>query len=186
MFSILAGFTSLLLLPGLKGNAADQSFVTVLQRYFPPWVVGLVCGAGCLAALLPASSFMLGAGTLVSRNVLGHTRWVRPTMLACAGLSLVLWMVAKASLVDYLLLVFNGVAQLAPPIVLGLIWPRVTVWGAASGLVAGIAIAASTVHASTGAWGINVGAVAVIMNLVVCVVVTMLMPVRQSDPAATP
>ncbi|MBV8147592.1 MAG: sodium:solute symporter family protein [Candidatus Eremiobacteraeota bacterium] len=178
VFVLLAGFTALLLVPGLQGPAADQSFLLVIQRYFPPWIVGVVCGAGCLAALLPASVLLLGAATVVSRNVLGHTRWVRPTVLLCAALALVLWFFAKTTLVDLLLLVYNGITQLAPGVMLGLLWRRVNAWAVSAGLVAGEAIAISTLHAPTGPWGINAGLIALIVNALVCVAVTLLSPRR--------
>ncbi len=176
VLTLLAGFTALLVLPGLSGPAADQSFLLVLQHYFAPWVVGLVCGAGCLAALLPASVLLLGAATVVSRNVFGHTRWVRPMVLLCAALSLVLWLFAKTTLVDLLLLIYNGITQLAPGILLGLFWKRVTAWAVAAGLIVGETIAIYTLHSGMGSWGINNGIIALAMNAAVCVFVTLVWP----------
>jgi hypothetical protein len=49
----LAGFSALLLMPGLKGDDVDQSFLRVVQTHYPAWVLGAVAGAGCLAALVP-------------------------------------------------------------------------------------------------------------------------------------
>jgi SSS family solute:Na+ symporter len=63
------GFTALLLVPGLKGPAGDQSFMLVVQKYYSPWVLGFVAGAGCLAALVPASTQILGAASIVSKNL---------------------------------------------------------------------------------------------------------------------
>lgn len=183
-FILLAGFTALLVEPGLIGPAADQSFVLVLQRHFPAWVVGVVCGAGCLAALLPASVQLLAASTLISRNVLNHTRWVRPTILLCAVLAFLLWFFAKTTLVDLLLLVYNGMTQIFPSVILGLFWKRMNVYAAAAGLVAGEAIALYTLHASTGPWGINYGLIAVAVNAALCVLVSLLVPSRQRPPRA--
>lgn len=179
--TLFAGFTALLVLPGLRGPAADQSFLLVLQRYFAPWVVGLVCGAGCLAALLPASVLLLGAATVVSRNVFGHTRWVRPMVLLCAALALVTWLFAKTTLVDLLLLIYNGITQLAPGVLLGLFWKRVTAWAVAAGLVVGEGIAIYTLHSGMGPWGINNGIIALGANSAICVLVTLVSPrvVRQ-------
>jgi solute:Na+ symporter, SSS family len=178
---LLAGFTALLVVPGLKGPAADQSFVLVLQRFFPAWVVGLVCGAGCLAALLPASALLLGGATVVSRNVLGHTRWVRPAVLICSALALVLWLFAKATLVDILLLVYNGITQLAPPVLLGLTWRRMNAWAAAAGLIAGEAFAVFSVHWTSGPYGINPGFIALAINATACVAVALLSPLGAGD-----
>jgi solute:Na+ symporter, SSS family len=178
---LFAGFTALLVAPGLQGPAVDRSFVMVVQRYFPAWVVGLVCGAGCLAALLPASVLLLGAATVISRNVAGHTRWVRPAVLACAALSFVLWFFARATLVDLLLFVYNGITQLVPGVLLGLVWKRVTAIAVWAGLIAGEAIAAYAVHAATGPAGVNSGLIALFVNAAVCVLVTLGSPRSSKD-----
>jgi hypothetical protein len=41
-----AGFTALLIKPGLKGSEVDQSFMLVVQEYYAPWVLGLVGARG--------------------------------------------------------------------------------------------------------------------------------------------
>jgi SSS family solute:Na+ symporter len=186
LFVLLAGFTAMLVVPGLKGPAADQSFLLVLQRYFPAWVVGLVCGAGCLAALVPGSTQLLTAAAVVSRNVLGHTRWVRPMVLVCAVLAFALWFFAKTSLVDILLFIYNGTAQLAPGIVFGLVWKRVNAWAVGAGILAGEVIAVYSVHASSGPWGINLGLIALCVNMLVCAGITLCSPKPAPDPTEVP
>src|SRR5207245_9605414 len=66
-----AGFTALLIKPGLKGSEVDQSFMLVVQEHYAPWVLGLVGAAGCLAALVPAAAQILAAASLLSRNLSG-------------------------------------------------------------------------------------------------------------------
>ena len=58
---LLAGFSALLLAPGLKGDDVDQSFMRVVQTNYSAWVVGAIAGAGCLAALVPGSALILAA-----------------------------------------------------------------------------------------------------------------------------
>jgi solute:Na+ symporter, SSS family len=67
----LAGFSALLLMPGLKGDDVDQSFLRVVQTHYPAWVLGGVAGAGCLAALVPGSALILAAGSLIAKNIVG-------------------------------------------------------------------------------------------------------------------
>jgi len=55
-----AGFTALLIKPGLKGSEVDQSFMLVVQQHYAPWVLGLVGAAGSLAALVPGSRTNFG------------------------------------------------------------------------------------------------------------------------------
>ena len=185
VFMLLAGFTAMLVVPGLKGAQADQSFLLMLQRHFPAWVLGIVCGAGSLAALLPASILLLSASTVMSRNVLGNTRSVRPMVLLCAVLALVLWFFAKTTIVDLLLLVYNGITQIFPAVILGLYWRRMNVYAAAAGIIAGEAIAIYTLHTSGGPWGINPGLIALAVNASVCVVAAVLSPVPEREAAAT-
>jgi SSS family solute:Na+ symporter len=180
---LVAGFTALLVVPGLKGPAADQSFMLLLQRYFPAWVVGVIAGAGCLAALLPASVLLLAAASIASRNVLGHTRWTRPLVLVCAVLALLLWLFAKTTLVNILLLYFNGIVQLLPAVLLGLAWKRVTAWGVAAGMIVGEAIAIYGIPVSFGPWGVNMGVIALAANLLVCIAVTLAAPAYTLNPA---
>jgi SSS family solute:Na+ symporter len=187
IFVFLAGFTALLVVPGLKGPQADQSFVLLLQRYFPAWVLGLVAGAGCLAALLPASVLLLGAASIFSKNVLtdafgvattdrSRIFWTRALVLICAALSLVLWIFAKTSLVDLLLFYYNGITQLLPGIILALVWRRVSAWAVGAGLLAGEIMAAYSLHSSSGPWGINPGFIALLVNVAVCVSVALVFP----------
>jgi SSS family solute:Na+ symporter len=176
VFMLLAGFTAMLVVPGLQGSAADQSYLLAIQRYFPPWLLGLVCGAGCLAALLPASVLLLSASTVISKNVLGHTRWTRPMVLLCAILALVLWFFAKTTLVDILLLVYNGMSQIFPAVVFGLVWNRVNAWAVGAGIITGEAVAVSLLHATSGPWGVNTGLCALCVNVVVCVLIALCSP----------
>ena len=73
-----AGWTALLLIPGLPGTRVDESFMLVVQRYYPPWVLGGVAAAGCLAGLVPASVQLLAAASILSKNVLADQLRDRP------------------------------------------------------------------------------------------------------------
>jgi solute:Na+ symporter, SSS family len=195
LFVFLAGFTALTVVPGLKGPAADQSFVLLLQRYYPAWVLGLIAGAGSLAALLPASVLILGAASIFSKNVLSDAFgvattdrsrliWTRILVLAVAVLALVLWIFAKTSLVDLLLFYYNGITQLLPGVLFGLVWKRVSAWAVLAGLIVGEIIAAYSLHASTGPWGVNSGLLALLANVVVCSAVALALPRKVSPVVA--
>ncbi len=194
-FVLFAGFTALAVMPGLKGTQADQSFVLLLQHYFPAWVLGVVAGAGCLAALLPASVLLLGAASIFSKNVLtdafgvattdrSRIIWTRALVLICAAFALVLWIFAKTSLVDLLLFYYNGITQLLPGVILALVWPRVSAWAVGAGLLAGEILAAYALHLSSGPWGINPGFIALLVNIVICVSVALAFPRRSFSTVA--
>lgn len=189
-----AGLAALLIVPGLKGPAVDQSFLLVVQRYYPPWVMGFVAAAGSLAALVPASALLLGAASVFSKNVLGtfgiatgdaaRMLATRIALLVIALLALGFWLEEQKTLVELLLLYYNGVTQFMPGVVAAFLWPRANAWGVAGGIAAGFAIAIGLTGAHVTLWGANVGFAALLGNVVLMVVVSLLTPARKAPGAA--
>jgi len=186
MLVFFAGFTALLVAPGLKGTAADQSFMIVVQKYYPAWVLGIIAGAGCLAALVPASALLLSAASMISKNVLGdlfnlatsdrsRTRATRVFILLIAAMSLAFWILEKTTMVEMLLLYYNGIAQMLPGLVFGLWWRPVSALAIACGISAGLLTAIYVSYvANLPTWhGINTGLFALAVNVAVCAVVTL-------------
>jgi SSS family solute:Na+ symporter len=169
----LAGFTALVVTPGLKGAAADQSFLLVVQRYYPAWVLGIIGAAGCLAALLPASAQLLGASSVFAQNVLGNARATRAFVIVIAIGAFVMWLNWNKTLVDLLLLYYNGVTQFAPAFIFGIYWKRANAWAIGSGIVAGEVVAFYLWHHNISLWGLNPGLFALVVNVVVCVTVAL-------------
>ncbi len=180
-----AGFTALVLLPGLKGPEADQSFMLVVQRYYPPWVVGLLAGAGCLAALIPASGQLLAAASIFTKNVLGdwlntatsdraRMRATRLVVLVVAVLALLFWLYEKTTLVNLLLIAYNGVTQFFPGAVLAFAWRRTSAWGVGAGIIAGLVVlAVLALSGISTVGGINAGFFALLINAAVCAIVSL-------------
>ena len=78
--AVLSGFLGLMLLAGLfrgadraglKGTAVDQSFLLVVQHFYPSWILGLIAAAGALAALIPASALILAGASVITKNIAG-------------------------------------------------------------------------------------------------------------------
>ncbi len=194
MLMFFAGFSALLIVPGLHGPAADQSFMLVVQRFYAPWVLGLVAGAGALAALVPVSGQLLGAASVLAKNVLGdlchvgesdvgRTTVTRVLVIVIAVLALVLWLYAKTTLVDLLLIYYNGITQMLPGVVFALIWPRVRAVPVAAGIAAGL-ITTILLRDSISVHGLNVGFLALLVNLLVCVGLTLLGNKKPADRSA--
>ena len=164
-----AGWTALLLIPGLQGKAADESFMRVVQQYYPPWVLGGVAAAGCLAGLVPASVQLLAAASILSKNVLAdqfgvaregaaQTRATRAFVLLVAGAAFGFWLYAQTSLVGLLLIAYNGITQMFPGVALSFLPRRPAALSVGAGLATGIAVlvvAAARGVAIVG--GLNVG-----------------------------
>jgi SSS family solute:Na+ symporter len=192
VFVYFAGYTALLVMPGLTGPAVDRSFMLVVQKYYSPWVLGFVAAAGCLAGLVPASVQILAAASIVSKNVLadtfgiattdaGQTRAARILVLVVALLAFLFWVYAKTTLVGLLLIAYNGITQLFPGVVLSFARVRPAPAGVAAGIVTGIAALAAFALAHLGVvGGINVGMVALALNFAVTILVGYLIAVSAS------
>jgi SSS family solute:Na+ symporter len=182
----LAGFTALVVTPGLKGAAADQSFLLVVQRYYPAWVLGIIAAAGCLAALLPASAQLLGASSVFAQNVIGNARTTRFLVIVIAIGAFVMWLNWNKTLVDLLLLYYNGVTQFAPAFIFGIYWKRVNAWAIGSGILAGEVVAFYLWHHNIALWGLNPGLFALVVNVLVCVAVVLATRHGRNVPVTSP
>ena len=171
-----AGWTALLLIPGLQGPKADESFMLVVQRYYPPWVLGTIAAAGCLAGLVPASVQLLATASILSKNVLAdqfgvardpatQTWATRGCVLLVAFAAFFFWLEAKATLVGLLLIAYNGITQLFPGVALSFLPRRPAAGSIAAGILTGIVILAwASTHAVSVAAGLNIGLVALAAN----------------------
>jgi SSS family solute:Na+ symporter len=187
---LFAGLTALVLVPGLKDTQVDRSFLLVVARFYPPWVLGLVVAAGALAALIPASAILLGAAGTFTKNVLGafgiatadaaRVRATRISVLAIAVLALVFWLKEQRTLVELLLIYYNAATQFMPGVVAAFCWRRATAWGVAAGIGTGIILALLLSFAGVAPWGINAGLIALFANVAVMVAVSVATPRRSS------
>lgn len=185
-----AGFTALLVKPGLKGPEVDQSFMLVVQEHYPAWLLGLVAGAGCLAGLVPASAQILAAASLLSRNLLPAkeervTQRTRLCIIVLALLAFLLWVFNRVTLVGLLLVGYSGITQLFPGVVLSLRKRPPHAFSVAIGII--VALVLLTVFAVQGTsviYGANVGTVALAVNTVCLFVIDFFIRVGKGKPRA--
>jgi SSS family solute:Na+ symporter len=196
------GFTALLIVPGLKGTEGDQSFMLVVQKYYSPWVLGFVAGAGCLAGLVPASAQMLGAASIASKNLFvdygivktdaAATFTTRVLVLVVALLAFGFWFFNQQTLVGLLLIAYTGMTQFFPGVVMSFAKAgRPNAAGVGAGIIVGIVTLAGFAIAKTSTLeGINSGIVALALNVVVLFAVSALTgayrrgPLREAAQAA--
>ena len=180
-----AGFTALLVKPGIKGQDADQSFMLVVQEHYPAWLLGLIDGAGCLAALVPASAQILAAASLLSRNLFPAkeehlTQRTRLWIVVLALLAFGLWVYNRSTLVGLLLIGYSGITQMFPGIVLSLRKRPPHARSVASGII--VALVLLSVFALQGIgviWGAHVGTVALAVNVICLFVVDFFIGARK-------
>jgi solute:Na+ symporter, SSS family len=188
---LFAGLSAALVVPGLKGTAVDQSFLLVVQRYYPAWILGLITAAGALAALIPASALLLAGASVITKNVAGdafgiattdkaRTALTRVLILVIAFLALGVWLTSQRTVVELLLLYYNGVTQFMPGVVAAFLWKRATAWGVAAGIAAGLAVAIPLAAMNFAPWGINEGFIALAVNVFVLAAVSLAFPSRDS------
>ncbi|MEQ1690438.1 MAG: sodium:solute symporter [Gemmatimonas sp.] len=192
LFVFFIGFAALLSVPGLTGSDVDLALLRVSRLAFGPWIVGLIGAAGMLTALVPGSLILMSTATTLSRMIrpavpgqrdssVTMARWLVPVV---AGVALVFTFRGGDTLVALLLMAYAMVTQLFPALLASLMRTRrVTATGAIAGIVVGegtvAVITLGNVKLATlfPAWpasvtDLNVGLVALILNVIAMAVVS--------------
>jgi SSS family solute:Na+ symporter len=174
---VFAGSAAILISPGLANG--DLALLTAVRATFPPWLLGVIGGAGALTAMVPAAIQILNASTLLAKNV--YRPWFAPNLSdesigrvarvavgVITAVALYLSLRSSATLVGMLLLGYSGIAQFAPGILLGLYSSWVTAKGVLSGILAGLAAAGFLTLSHRDPFiGLNAGFIGLIVNLLV-------------------
>lgn len=194
-FIFFAGFASVLVVPRLADG--DLALLTAVRASFSPWFLGMVGGAGALTAMVPAAIFILTAATLFAKNLVrpllapgmsddGVTRLARVTVVVLALISLVAAIFTSSSLVSLLLIGYAGVTQFFPGVALGLYWSRVTGRAVLAGLLSGVGAALLLMLGHHDPLcGISAGFLALCLNVLVVVSLTLLWSRRAVTPASS-
>jgi SSS family solute:Na+ symporter len=187
---LFVGYTAILVIPGLK--TGDLALLTLVRQTFPAWFLGVIGGAGALTAMVPAAILILTAATLFAKNFVRLL--FRPSMkddevaklakmmvVVITGVALYFAIHSSTTLVQLLLLAYAGIAQFLPGVVLGLFWKRVTMTGVFAGLVIGVGTTALLLLSKHDPFlGLNAGFVALCVNFVVTVSVSVVTRAQRS------
>ena len=189
-FIFLVGFTALLVVPGLSNG--DLSLLTVVQKSFPAWFLGIIGAAGALTAMVPAAVLILAAATLFAKNFWRPVispgmsddqvaTLAKALVIVVTAIALYLAIYSSSTLVSLLLTGYSGVTQFFPGVTLGLFWKRVTMPGVFAGLVVGVAtVLYLMLNGMDPFVGLNAGFVGLCLNFVVTIVVSLLTAARAS------
>jgi SSS family solute:Na+ symporter len=204
LFVFFAGFAAILQVPGLAGADADLSLLRISRLAYPPALVGVIGAAGLLTALVPGSMLLMTAATILAKNLWGAlvptdeaqvVRIARGLVPVIALVSVWITLTAGTAIVPLLLLGYSLVTQLLPALLLSLPErPWCTTAGAIAGIVAGeVTVASIQIPGLTlaklfpGAPGVltdlNVGLVALAVNVAVLFAVTAVTRGRAPRPA---
>ncbi|MFJ6749753.1 sodium:solute symporter [Streptomyces sp. NPDC091266] len=182
---MLLGLAALFVVPGLVGADSNLALFKLVVDSLPAWAVGVIGVAAALSSIVPMAVFMLVIGTMWGRSVLGaiprlaHRQklWSQLVVVGAGALALLLTYTAPNTLVRLSLISYEGMAQLVPMLLLGLVWRRLTLHAAASGLVVGVALVCVLVFGGHDPlWGMNAGILGLAVNVVVALAVTWLGP----------
>jgi SSS family solute:Na+ symporter len=185
---MLVGFAALLLLEApLK--TPDMAFMTIVQKLFPGWTLGLVGGAGALACMIPAADLLLSTSMLFTRNIYSKTigkntdpnsliNVARISVLGLTTIALCLAIFLPNMLVNLLLTGYSGVTQFFPMIVLGLYWKKSTKLGAYAGLIIGEILVFTLILGKMdplpfAGMNLNAGFVALLINSIVFILISL-------------
>ena len=195
LFVFFCGFAAILKIPDLTGPDIDLSLFRLSIQTFDPWFVGVIGAAGVLTALVPGSMILITASTLIANDIV---RGLRPqtsdetvaTVARCCVPVVALVAVGFAllggqTIVALLLMGYAFVTQLFPGVVCSLLRNNpATKTGVFAGIVVGVVtVAAITLTHSTiksllpfvpiEMNDINVGFVALLLNVIVTTGVSM-------------
>src|SRR3954465_6421333 len=169
---VMLGMAALFVVPKLDPSAL--ALLTMVTRELPAWVVGIVGVAGALSAIVPMAVFMLCIGTLWGTK---SVRTARGVVVASGLVALAGALLLPDALVRLSVLSYEGIAQIVPALIGGLMWRRMTVQGGVAGLLVGEAIVvplALTSHDPL--FGVTVGIFGLAANVIVNVAVSRARP----------
>jgi len=206
LFILFVGFAAVLQVPGLKGSEIDLALLKISLASFDPWFVGVIGAAGVLAALVPGSMILMTASTLLANNVY---RIVRPglseahiaasarLMAPCVMLVAIYFTLhGGQTIVSLLLMGYALVTQLFPVLAASLmrnnLVTRPAAFAAISVGVATVAFVSLTKSTIAGLFpflpdalkDLNVGMVALVLNVLTLAVVTPLTRRPSAPPQA--
>ena len=184
LLMFFVGFSALIVLPRLSPLQGNFSLLLLAGRTFPAWLLGVIGGAGALAAMIPGAIIVFAAATAFSRNIYkvffrphaSDAEIMRVSKFSIIGLILIglfFAIVAPTGLVPLLLLSFDGMTQFFPAVVFSFTWRHVTAVGVLSGMLTGlITVALLVLSHHDPIFGINAGLIGLALNTVVTVVVS--------------
>lgn len=199
LFVFFIGFAALLSVPGLTGSNVDLALLRLSRQTFGPWIVGFIGAAGLLTALVPGSLILMSTATTLARMFrpasatdagasVGLARVFVPVVAAVA---LVFTFRGGDTLVTLLLMAYAMVTQLFPALLASMMRvQRVSAAGAMAGILVGeLTVAVITLGdvklpALFPSWpsaitDLNIGIVALLLNLFALTIVSALMPRRR-------
>jgi solute:Na+ symporter, SSS family len=204
LFVFLTGFAAVLQVPDLRGGDIDLALFKISVKTFDPWFIGVIGAAGVFTALVPGSMILMTASTLLANNIYrslrphsddAHIATVAKACTPCVMLVAVYFTLGGSeTIVSLLLMAYAFVTQLFPVLLASLLPNnRVTRVAAFASIIVGeatvgwMSITKSTIadllpSLPAALKDLNVGIVALLLNVATLVMVTIV--TRRTERAA--
>ena len=178
-FLTIVAYFAILDVPGLA--VPDYALLAVTVKLMPPWVMGLVAGGAALTAILVMAFTALCVGGMFAKNILGVLKpdigerqmvwWTQAAtgLFLLGGIIMALYF--PTLMAGVIVAAYNGLTQTFVPIMFAFCWKGATKWGMGAGLLAGTI---SLFLITTVPYGINKGAVALLINFAVAIAVSLM------------
>ncbi|HSW35689.1 MAG TPA: sodium:solute symporter family protein [Candidatus Limnocylindrales bacterium] len=150
IYFVLTVFGSLVapaVFPGLTGSSADAALQVVITRFLPEWMSVFFILAVVAAAISTAAIQLMGAGTLISRDILyvlkqdvtdaQLIRWARWAMVFLVLISIGIVALLQERIAFVIIIASSGLFVWLPALWFGLLWKGATTWGVIAGMVGG-------------------------------------------------
>ena len=172
-FLIVASFYAISADPGLA--SANTVFMKVTTDLLPPWLVGIVAAGAGLSGLLVLATTSLVIGGTVTRNLvpnIHHATQKRVSNIVIAVflvLAALLTLTGSKLMLTVLNLTYYLLGQLVPGWIALMFFRRVKAGAVATGMIVGLIVAIALYVTKPDLGGINAGLVAVLVNLVLMI-----------------
>ena len=194
----VVGIIGIGLFPNLEGGQSEQlvgmiaNEVAGINIFF--YIVMILLFGGIVAAIVStADSVLLTFSSMISRDL--YSRYINPEadehrqvlvgkvtgVLLVAAILVVAWN-PPATLFDIFVLKLELLVQVAPAFILGLYWKRLSAGPLFVGMLTGAILSGGMVLLGIDPpFGINGGFAGLMVNLIICVVGSLLMPVSNEE-----
>jgi solute:Na+ symporter, SSS family len=171
-------------------HSANGAFMAAALQLLPRWVLGIVVAGAALTGLLVLAGTSLAIGPLVSRNLFGHVPEQKQrgaaqvVIVLYLALSIVLTLAAPSLLTTILNTAFFGITQFFPGMVAIMFFRRANPWAIAAGIIVGDVLSVGLFALKVPTHDFNIGAVALVVNVAILVIGSLLAGRRQVTPVA--
>lgn len=192
MFVFIIGFVAVLQIPGLSKPDSELALLKLVIKSFDPWFVGIVGVAGVLTALVPGSIILLTIATVLVKNIFGNfisidapkeLTIIKSSVPCVMIIALIANNYAGETIVSLLIIGYGLVSQLFPALIFSLFDKNpISKTGAILGMMTGIGMMFISIFGKvnignilpTSLTGLNFGVIALVMNLLVMLIVSLI------------